>query len=56
MFSSATEMSKQLRCNGASILYALPAVLSMLFATLLLITDFIIPCVINKKVINLIVI
>ena len=43
-------------CYGVSILYGLPAILSMQFATVLMMTDFIIPCVTNKKVINLIII
>ena len=39
-------------CNGISVIYGLPAILSMLFATMLLIVDFIIPCITNKKVIR----
>ena len=53
MVSLTSELTKWMWCNGISLVYGLPAILSMLFATLLMMTDFIIPCVTNKKVMNL---
>ena len=40
-------------CDGFSMIYGVPAILSMQFSTMLMITDSIVPCVINKnKVVN----
>ena len=55
MVSFASEMSNEMWHNEVSILYGFPAILSMLFATVLMMIDFIIPCVTHKKVINLII-
>ena len=36
--------------NNTSLIYEAPAILSLQFSTVLMIIDFIIPCVTNKKV------
>ena len=45
-------MAKYTWCNGISLAYGLPAILSMLFSTVFMMVDFIIACVTNKKVNN----
>jgi len=40
------------QCHGISVIYGIPAIFSVLFATVLMISDFIIPCITNKKVIS----
>ena len=52
MVSLATVVKEEIRCNGIYLLYGFPAILSILFCIVLMMSDFIIPCVINKKVIN----
>ena len=54
LLSLTSEISR--RCDHISLVYGVPAILSMLFSTLLMMVDFIVPCVTNKKVINLIII
>ena len=43
-------MAKYTWCNGISLAYGLPAILSMLFSTVFMMVDFVIACVTNKKV------
>ena len=50
MVAVSTEVSRW--CSGISLMYGLPALLSMLFSTVLMMIDFIKPCVTSNKVMD----